>query len=95
MNKFLWSLFGIGDEEVADLSRRGFLRGLGAAAVLTATGPKLFLPPIGGWRPEVVGWGNITAVTNDYIVPMLTDNLFKPSPLFTKILVKSPTRMRG
>jgi hypothetical protein len=95
MNKFLWRLFGIEDEEeFVDLSRRGFLRGVGAAAVLVAAGPKFFLPPIGGWSPAVaepvyqfgfLEWKDLTAVTNNYIVPLLTDNVFKPSPLFTKL----------
>ena len=41
MNKFLWRLFGIeNEEEFVDLSRRGFLKGVGAAAVLGAAGPK-------------------------------------------------------
>jgi len=30
-------------------------------------------------------WKDLTAVTNNYIVPLLTDNVFKPSPLFTKL----------
>ena len=54
MNKFLWRLFGSEDEEeFVDQSRRGFLRGVGAAAVLGVVRPKFFLPPVGGWRPAV------------------------------------------
>jgi hypothetical protein len=71
---------------------------------LGAAGPKFFLPPVGGWQPTIVapayqfgftGWKEISAVTVDYIVPMLTDNIFKPSPLFKKLIVKAPIRMRG
>jgi TAT (twin-arginine translocation) pathway signal sequence len=95
MNKFLWKLFEIDDEEeFVDLSRRGFLKGMGAAAVLGAAAPKLFLPPIGGWTPAVIepvfqfgftGFKEINAVTFDYIVPTLADNVFKASSLFSTL----------
>ena len=105
MNKFLWRLFEIEDEEeFVDLSRRGFLRGVGATAVLVAAGPKIFLPPSGGWKPAVaepvyqfgfIGFKDLSEITCNNIVPMLSDGIFKVSPVLTKLLVKAPQGLRG
>ena len=54
MNKFLWNLFGIKEDDVPDLSepsRRRFLALLGGAAVTGIVAPKHFLAPAGGWHP--------------------------------------------
>ena len=101
MNKFLWRLFGIEDEEeFVDLSRRGFLKGVGAAAVLGAAGPKYFLAPAGGWvapSPNfapILTLEDLNSVSVNYIIPMLTDNVFKANPIFTR-LMKSQRRSYG
>jgi hypothetical protein len=92
MNKFLWRLFGIeNEEEFVDLSRRGFLKGVGAAAVLGAAGPKYFLAPAGGWNEGGFKFNGVQVyqdlmVPTNYIVPMLTDNIFKTSPVFVRLI---------
>lgn len=82
-------LLGIGEEEEADLDRRGFLRLLGGAAVVGVVAPTYVFAPSGGWPPAVAKpmyqFKEMNAVTCDYIVPMLTDNVFKPSPLFLQL----------
>ena len=92
MNKFLWNLFGIKEDDVPELSdpsRRGFLRMLGGVAALGAIAPTYVFAPRGGWNqgllatPEPFMFMESTARgLNDWIVPMLTDNVFKPGPLF-------------
>lgn len=89
-------LLGIGEEEEADLDRRGFLKMLGGVAVVAAA-PTYVFAPSRGWTPTKVepiyqfgftGFKEMNSVTTDWIVPMLTDNVFKPSPLFSKLKVK-------
>ena len=36
------------------MNRRGFLRGLLGTAAVAATNPVHFLPPIGGWKSDVI-----------------------------------------
>ena len=89
MNKFLWNLFGIKDGDIPDpidSSRRGFLRLLGGAAAVGVIQPTHFLAPAGGWSsvrmlPSVFVPDDFTGLSH-LIVPMLTDNVFKTSPIF-------------
>ena len=90
MNKFLWRLFGIDEDEIPDPSRRGFLKML----------PKYFFAPEGGWNAgrivaPMLNLEGITAATMDYIVPSLVDNIFKASPLLTYLRDTKPKRFSG
>jgi hypothetical protein len=96
MNKFLWNLFGIKEDDVPELSdptRRGFLRMLGGATVVGAVAPTYVLAPSGGWNRGVVeAWRqsfmfleSTAQGLNDWIVPQLTDNVFKTSPIFVHL----------
>jgi hypothetical protein len=91
MNKFLWNLFGIKDGDIPeDPSRRGFLKLLGGAAAVGVIQPTHFLAPAGGWPQDRIihtplfSSEDFTRMSS-LIVPMLTDNVFKPSPLFTRM----------
>jgi hypothetical protein len=98
MNKFLWNLFGIKDGDIPDEhdpSRRGFLRLLGGAAAVGVIQPTHFLAPAGGWprvavewvpyrQPELISLSEYTRRAQ-LIVPALMDNVFQPSPVFTRI----------
>lgn len=97
MHKLWLRLLGIGEEEEADLSRRGFLKMLGGAAVVTAVAPTYVFAPTGGWGSKVFDGGlamrspfmymeSTAQGLNDFIVPQLADNVFKPSPVFTKLM---------
>ena len=107
MNKFLWNLFGIKDGDIPeDPTRRGFLKLLGGAAVVGVIQPTHFLAPAGGWPRNPDPWPQDRIIhtplfsSEDFtrmsslIVPMLTDNVFKPSPLFFA-LTKSGKRGRS
>ena len=100
MNKFLWRLFGIDEDEIPDPSRRGFLKMLGGAAIVGAAAPKYFFAPEGGWNAgrivaPMLNLEGITAATMDYIVPSLVDNIFKASPLLTYLRDTKPKRFSG
>lgn len=45
---------------MANVSRRGFLKFLGAAVPIAAVAPTYFLPPIGGWKSDVIVNPNTT-----------------------------------
>jgi hypothetical protein len=95
---------GIGEEEEADLSRRGFLKMLGGAAVVAAA-PTYVFAPSGGWNDGIseIFSGGMTMQQpimfmestarglNDWIIPKLVDNVFKPSPIFMKMRGMGPT----
>jgi hypothetical protein len=94
MNKFLWRLFGIDEDEIPDPSRRGFLKILGGGAIVGAVAPKYFFAPKGGWNSSsqtenfqfgFSGYKDLSVITNDFIVPQLADNFFKSSPIFQKL----------
>ena len=105
MNKFLWNLFGIKEGDVpdptdfVDPTRRGFLKMLGGATIVGVAAPKHFLAPVGGW-PELIGpaWvpfrQPVVTSLADLIVPSLTDNVFKPSPLFINLTYPSKIHHR-
>ena len=100
MNKFLWNLFGIKDGDIPeDPTRRGFLRLLGGAAAAGVIQPTHFLAPAGGWPQDRIihtpsfSSEDFTRMAS-LIVPMLADNVFKPSPLFFA-LTKSGKRGRS
>lgn len=100
MNKFLWRLFGIDEDEVPDVSRRAFLRMLGGAAVVGAAAPKYFLAPNGGWNAgnivkPTLSYVDLSATTMDYIIPALTDNVFKAIPLLTHLRNPNPSWFSG
>lgn len=86
MNKFLWNLFGIKEDDIPDPTRRGFLKLLGGAAVTGVVAPKYFLAPAGGWPVTPVKWvpyhQPVTISLSDLIVPSLNDSMFKMSPMF-------------
>ena len=97
MNKFLWKLFGIEEDEIPDTSRRGFLKMLGGAAVVGAVAPTYVFAPERGWNAGVIyptyqfgftGFKDLNTASFDHIIPMLTDNIFKTSPLLTSLLEK-------
>lgn len=52
-------LMGIGEEEEADLGRRGFLKMLGGAAVVAAA-PTYVFAPSGGWNKTLDFSGGMT-----------------------------------
>lgn len=100
MNKFLWRLFGIEEDEIPDSSRRSFLRMLGGAAIVGATAPKYFFAPEGGWNAgnivkPMLSYEDLSTVTNDWIVPQIVDNYFKASPLLTYLRDTKPKRLSG
>jgi hypothetical protein len=100
MNRFLWRLFGIEEDEIPDVSRRGFLKMLGGAAIVGAAAPKYFLATECGWNPSVIikpvlSYADVSAATLDYIVPALTDNVFKTSPLLAYIRNQKPLKFSG
>ena len=79
MNKFLWRLFGIDEDEVPDVSRRAFLRMLGGAAVVGAAAPKYFLAPNGGWNAgnlvkPMLSYEDLSAATIN--IPIMVDKIF-------------------
>src|ERR1019366_1470449 len=94
MNKFLWNLFGIKEDDVPDLSnptRRGFLKMLGGAAVVGAIAPTYVFAPSGGWNlgalaapasPPFMFMESTARGLNDFIVPQFKDSMFKTSPMW-------------
>jgi hypothetical protein len=100
MNKFLWQLFGIYEDEVPDVSRRGFLKMLGGAAIVGAAAPKYFFAPNGGWNAgnivkPTLSYEDLSSITMDYIISALTDNGFKASPLLKRLRNPNPSRFSG
>jgi len=98
MNKFLWNLFGIKEDDIPDPTRRGFLKLLGGAAVTGVVAPKYFLAPTGGWSQRIVEtpssfmfMESTARGSNDWVVSCLTDSVFKMSPMFVGAL--KPIRM--
>jgi hypothetical protein len=90
MNKFLWNLFGIKDDDIPDVSRRGFLKMLGGAAIVGAAAPKYFFAPKVGWNAgniytPFLNYGDLNAATIDHIIPALVDNVFKESPVLQRL----------
>ena len=92
MGKLWLRLLGIGEEEEADLSRRGFLRLLGGAAVVGVVAPTYVFAPSGGWNNGISELfnGGLTMrqpimYSRTIIVPTLYDNVFKASPVFTRL----------
>ena len=97
--KKIWlRVMGIGEEEEADLSRRGFLKMLGGVAVVAAA-PKYVFAPAGGWNSGLAVFDGGVKMRepfmfmvstprglNDWVLPMLADNVFKPSPVFTRLM---------
>jgi hypothetical protein len=98
VNKFLWNLFGIKEDDVPELSdpsRRGFLRMLGGVAAVGAVAPAYVFAPSGGWGQGLLAvpvsqsfmfMESTARGLNDWIVPMLTDDMFKPSPIFVHMV---------
>ncbi len=104
VNKFLWQLFGIKEDEIPDPSRRGFLKMLGGAAIVGAAAPKYFFAPERGWNSGIVqpefqfgfaGYKDLNVATFDHVIPMLVDNLFKTSPLLTRLVEAKPKLFHG
>lgn len=86
------------NEGEIDMSRRVFLKGIAAASALAATKPIFVFAPRDGWIvtstiDSVMTYTNINTVTMDYVTPALTDNIFKMSPIFTKLRGKDMEAM--
>ena len=104
MNKFLWRLFGIEEDEIPDPSRRGFLKMIGGAAIVGAARPMYFLSPVGGWKPAIVepvfqfgfeGYKDLSAVAHDFIIPNIVDNIYKTSPVLTRLMDGKVAKFQG
>ena len=96
-NILKWMIASDDPELEVDVSRRRFLQGLGAAAVVAPIAPKIFFAPPGGWELQESGiysMADLNALDMQYIVPSLVDNVFKASPIFTKLILSGGRTMR-
>ena len=85
MGKLWLRLLGIGEEEEADLARRGFLKMLGGAAVVAAA-PTYVFAPSGGWNSSEFTW-NGARVIQDVMAPETVGlNWFDLNPEYKSII---------
>jgi len=73
---------------------------LGGAAIVGAAAPKYFFAPNGGWNAgnivkPTLSYEDLSSITMDYIIPALTDNGFKASPLLKRLRNPNPSRFSG